>query len=492
MPGMATDESSRISDGISPSLDFPGATALGKNALIAARILRAAETGDKTSQVIAALHYADGTGLEKNYALAYKWAHLAAIHGERTGDLLLDLFLRKITFNQILEGRNAAVFYAEGEFAQIKSIAEAGNERAQIHMGACHELGCGCASDYVKAADWYLKAASHNNADARTFLGICHFKGIGVRRDTTEAARLFEKAAAQNHAAAAVLLQSCDAGKTGGAIDRPENCPESIQSYLKAAEQGEIAAQYYLGCFYAKGKGVAQNWTLAASWWRKAADQGDIHSQKQLASFYENGKGVEQDYAQAAAWYRKAAQQGLADAQFSLGRFHALGLGVSKDAAAAVCWWKQAAETGSADAQFNLAESYYHGDGIAQDFAEAAKWYFRSAENGDANAQCNLGVCHNKGRGVVQDFAIAVHWWRQAADQGHEDAQYYLASSYFLGRGVEKDLAEAYAWSHIAATSGKTNLAAGRDAIKSALRPNEIEDGKRRERQYKVKIKPAC
>jgi TPR repeat protein len=42
----------------------------------------------------------------------------------------------------------------------------------------------------------------------------------------------------------------------------------------------------------------------------KAADQGDQLAQFKIGLLYYNGKGVAQDYAQAMSWYRKAADQG--------------------------------------------------------------------------------------------------------------------------------------------------------------------------------------
>lgn len=52
--------------------------------------------------------------------------------------------------------------------------------------------------------------------------------------------------------------------------------------YKKAADQGDMMAEYLLGMAYLKGDFVAQNKSLAAFWLEKAADQGDSHAQKAL------------------------------------------------------------------------------------------------------------------------------------------------------------------------------------------------------------------
>lgn len=63
---------------------------------------------------------------------------------------------------------------------------------------------------------------------------------------------------------------------------------------------------------------------------RKAAEQGDIDAQYKLGNCYYNGNGVSEDKAEAVKWYRKAAEQGNVDAQYSLGNCYSNGYGVHK------------------------------------------------------------------------------------------------------------------------------------------------------------------
>lgn len=69
---------------------------------------------------------------------------------------------------------------------------------------------------------------------------------------------------------------------------------------------------------YLGDKGIPQNYPEAMKWFRKAADQGLAKSQFQLGLMYEQGLGVPQDQAEAAKWYQKAADQGFADAKAKL------------------------------------------------------------------------------------------------------------------------------------------------------------------------------
>ena len=48
----------------------------------------------------------------------------------------------------------------------------------------------------------------------------------------------------------------------------------------------------------------------AARWFRKAAEQGNVIAQFNLGELYFYGWGVDQNDTEAARWYRKAAEQG--------------------------------------------------------------------------------------------------------------------------------------------------------------------------------------
>ena len=77
--------------------------------------------------------------------------------------------------------------------------------------------------------------------------------------------------------------------------------------YLKAADQGDTAAQVKLGIFYGTGQGVPRDPAAAASWFRKAADQGEAAGQYNLGIMSASGKGVPLDYVQAHKWFNLAS-----------------------------------------------------------------------------------------------------------------------------------------------------------------------------------------
>ena len=55
-----------------------------------------------------------------------------------------------------------------------------------------------------------------------------------------------------------------------------------VAKTLKAAEQGDVDAQNYLGWMYFHGSGVPENKVEAVKWYRKAAKQGDSDAKRAL------------------------------------------------------------------------------------------------------------------------------------------------------------------------------------------------------------------
>ena len=87
-----------------------------------------------------------------------------------------------------------------------------------------------------------------------------------------------------------------------------------VELLKQAAEQGDAAAQYYLGLMYANGKGVAQNNAEAKYWFTLAAYQRNADAQFYLGLLCD----LAQDLAEAVKWYTKAAEQGHKKAQYAL------------------------------------------------------------------------------------------------------------------------------------------------------------------------------
>jgi hypothetical protein len=99
------------------------------------------------------------------------------------------------------------------------------------------------------------------------------------------------------------------------AFDRA-NYATALKVWLPLAEQGDVAAQTYVGEIFEKGLGVQPDYTTAATWYRRAADKGYSRAALNLGNLYERGLGVSRDPAQALGWYRRAA--GSKDVSFEI------------------------------------------------------------------------------------------------------------------------------------------------------------------------------
>jgi len=89
--------------------------------------------------------------------------------------------------------------------------------------------------------------------------------------------------------------------------------PEDLQN---AANQGDDKAQFVLALLYVSGEeGVPQDDAKAAEWFSKAAEQGNVDAQYNLGRMYGAGQGVPQDRSKALELFHKAAAQGHEEAK---------------------------------------------------------------------------------------------------------------------------------------------------------------------------------
>ena len=116
---------------------------------------------------------------------------------------------------------------------------------------------------------------------------------------------------------------------------------------LAKANAGDAPSQVLVGERYAAGKGVGQDYSQAADWYRKAAEQGSIPGQLHLAALYRDGGGKRfaRDMVQAADWYSKAAEHGDVTAQGILGTLYSMGQGVRQSYLDAYFWLDIAAHS---------------------------------------------------------------------------------------------------------------------------------------------------
>ena len=73
----------------------------------------------------------------------------------------------------------------------------------------------------------------------------------------------------------------------------------AIKEFKSSANQGNAAAQNFLGIAYENGLGALVDYKEAATWYRKSADQGNAAAQNNLGALYIDGMGVHKSLTEA-------------------------------------------------------------------------------------------------------------------------------------------------------------------------------------------------
>ena len=108
-----------------------------------------------------------------------------------------------MTFKQGSEAVNPVESVSQDE---IKILAEKGNAAAELQMGIRHASIAWGVKDDKLAAQWFEKAAEHNQIEAQYRYGMALLEGRGAVQDYKTAFYWLEKAATKGHAKAQSAL----------------------------------------------------------------------------------------------------------------------------------------------------------------------------------------------------------------------------------------------------------------------------------------------
>lgn len=172
--------------------------------------------------------------------------------------------------------------------------------------------------------------------------------------------------------------------ETAAADTVPPN-PE-LEVLRREAATGSASAQNDLGVRYLVGRGVAQDFTVAADWLRKAAAQDMTNAQYNLGVLYDSGRGVEPDPTEALIWFHTAAEKGHGRAQMAVAAAYASGRGIERNPDEALRWLRRAAESNIGEAQFSLANILATSPSSQESLIDAYVWYRIADANGIAQA----------------------------------------------------------------------------------------------------------
>jgi TPR repeat protein len=222
---------------------------------------KSAKLGDAKAMFELGNCYANGIGVPKDEAEAFKWFHEAAEQCDK-----IDTMHR-----------------LKSEFVYIL--------KAMFKLGNCYQNGRGITKSEEQGVTWYRKTI----AFGEKIIANQGSKPADIGTVDSNDERIF-----------LAELESA-------IIDI--SIPVGVRDVLGIA-------MIRLGICYAQGTGVPKDEAEAVQWCRKAADLGNALGMYNLGVCYYNGIGVPKDEAEAIKWYRKAADLDVAEAKEILAKIH--------------------------------------------------------------------------------------------------------------------------------------------------------------------------
>ncbi len=309
----------------------------GASGTTTSALIIAAHSGDTAAMFALGQRYEFGTGAPQDYDKALMWYQAAADAGDARAINTLALWQ--------IEGIDVAKDEPAGQ-ALLRKAAEAGEPAAMMNLATRFEKGTAwLAKDSEKAAVYLAKAVARYRELAEAVevramfqIGVLYGQGRGVPQDDAVAAQWFEKAASHDDTSAMLSLANLCA--EGRGIKRDNQKIFSLCA--KAAELGNPRALYNLGVAYAHGRGVAKDEAKALEYYRAAANGAYPEAMNNLGLMYIAGRGAERNAAEGVDWFQRAATLGNLEAMHNLSQAYRKGIGVAIDLTKADEWEQRA------------------------------------------------------------------------------------------------------------------------------------------------------
>ena len=167
-------------------------------------------------------------------------------------------------------------------------IEQSSNPDTSIMMkiGYTYMFGDVVEQDLVESTKWFIKAADENDAEALDRVGGAYRNGSGVEQNFATAVDYYKKSVAADGFADALLDLGLAYLKGEGV---PQNAEHGYSLMIRAAKQGNAAAQYNMGYLYRKGIGIEPNMDEAIKWYRLSAAQDYEQAVESLKKLNQEG-----------------------------------------------------------------------------------------------------------------------------------------------------------------------------------------------------------
>ncbi len=178
---------------------------------------------------------------------------------------------------------------------------------------------------------------------------------------------------------------------------RAGNFDRALKFFRRASDDGNLAADWYLGHMYRMGRGVSRDDATAYSYYSRVAELYDpeepdqnrlritVDAMVHIADYQRSGvsaAGIPKNEAEAARAYLKiATTYGHPAAQSALGMMNIQGQGMKKNPQQGLKWLIAAARKRHAPSEAYLGELYWEGSLVRQDRTRAVMWYILASQS---------------------------------------------------------------------------------------------------------------
>ena len=261
----------------------------------------------------------------------------------------------------------------------LEKALELGSGNAAYRLGWMYERGfLSEEPDYVKAMEYYEKAAELDNVDGYCRAALYLANGYSGVTDAVKSREYYEKAAGMGSCFALVELSFLY--ENGNGVER--SYEKAFELCEKAAQEGYPYAMFRVGLYLEKAVLGEAKPEEAFAWYTKAAMADENEGIFALGRCYKQGIGTEEDWDKALEWFGKGAEKNESRCLTELGLAYENGNGVEENPQKAVEYMTRAAEQDYGYAQFKMGDYYFFGCGpCLEDNKKAVEWYEKSVAN---------------------------------------------------------------------------------------------------------------
>ena len=238
---------------------------------------------------------------DKRYTEAFRYLRNAALKGD--GDAMASLADCYYYGRGTVKSLEQAILCLE-KAVKLKSV------KAYVRLAFFYASGKGVERRVDYAIELYHKAGLSGNDTAMVEYGRLLIEHSLNKTDYRRAFNSFVSAATLGNVNGMYNAGVCLSMGKG----TPMNRKQAFLYFEGAAKAGHTKAQYNTGLCFEEGQGIKASPTMAFYWYKKAAESGDAEAMVSLAECYYFGKGAYKSIEKAKVYLLKAKEKGSEDA----------------------------------------------------------------------------------------------------------------------------------------------------------------------------------